>query len=149
MVGVTLLCVSTVPLAFVGTSTSIAFISLTLLVRGAGIGLSFIPTTTVAFASLRTDQLSDATPQMNVLQRVGGAIGTAVLAVVLQQASKGATNAGELADAFGTAYWWALGISAASLLPVLVLLRAENGKGRKPETPAEELAEAEIEPLGA
>jgi EmrB/QacA subfamily drug resistance transporter len=148
VVGVSLLCLSTLPLAFVGPDTSIVFMSLVLVVRGVGIGLSFIPTTTVAFASLRTDQLSDATPQMNVLQRVGGAIGTAVLAVVLQQASKGATNASELSSAFGTAYWWALGISAASLIPVLVLLRAENQKGRKPETPAEELAEAEIEPLG-
>ncbi len=52
---------------------------------------------TVAFASLRTDQLSDATPQMNVLQRVGGAIGTAVLAVVLQRASAGANTPEELA----------------------------------------------------
>jgi MFS family permease len=149
MVGVTLLCASTVPLAFVGAGTSIVGISATLLVRGAGIGLSFIPTTTVAFASLRTDQLSDATPQMNVLQRVGGAIGTAVLAVVLQQASEGAHGAGDLASAFGTAYWWALGISAASLIPVLVLLRAENQKPGEPESPAEQLAEVEIEPLGA
>ena len=80
------------PFAFIGADTSIVFISLVLLVRGVGIGLSFIPTTTVAFASLRTDQLSDATPQMNVLQRVGGAIGTAVLAVVLQRASAGAAR---------------------------------------------------------
>ena len=42
-------------------------ISLALALRGVGIGLSFIPVTTVAFAALRTDQLSDATPQMNVL----------------------------------------------------------------------------------
>ena len=51
-----------------------------------------MPTMTVAYASLRKDQLSDATPQMNVIQRVGGAIGTAVLAVVLQQASEGANS---------------------------------------------------------
>ncbi|MBS1679845.1 MAG: multidrug efflux MFS transporter [Actinobacteria bacterium] len=148
VVGVLLLCLSTLPLAFIGAETSILAISATLLVRGVGIGLSFLPTTTVAFASLRTDQLSDATPQMNVLQRVGGAIGTAVLAVVLQQASKGASGAADLASAFGTAYWWALGMSAASLIPVLVLLRAENQKGRGDDSPAEELAEAEVEPLG-
>ena len=93
-VGVSILTLSSLPLAFIGADTSILFISLLLLVRGVGIGLSFIPTTTVAFASLRTDQLSDATPQMNVLQRVGGAIGTAVLAVVLQRASAGAARPG-------------------------------------------------------
>jgi EmrB/QacA subfamily drug resistance transporter len=147
IVGVSVLALSSLPLAFIGADTSIVLISATLLLRGVGIGLSFIPTTTVAFASLRTDQLSDATPQMNVLQRVGGAIGTAVLAVVLQRASAGASNPTELASAFATANWWALGIVLLSLIPCIVLLRAE-GPGHTP-TPAEELAEAELEPLGA
>jgi EmrB/QacA subfamily drug resistance transporter len=151
-VGVSILTLSSLPLAFIGANTSILFISVLLLIRGVGIGLSFIPTTTVAFAALRTDQLSDATPQMNVLQRVGGAIGTAVLAVVLQRASAGATNPAELASAFGTAYWWALGICAASLIPVLFLLRAERQK-KEPETAAEILAEERaeefVEPIGA
>jgi EmrB/QacA subfamily drug resistance transporter len=151
-VGVSVLTLSSLPLAFIGANTSILFISILLLVRGVGIGLSFIPTTTVAFAALRTDQLSDATPQMNVLQRVGGAIGTAVLAVVLQRASAGAHGPVELASAFGTAYWWALGICAASLIPVLVLLRAEGPKSKAP-TDAEakeiEMAEEFVEPIGA
>ena len=43
---------------------------------------------TAAFAALRPEQLSDATPQLNVLQRLGGAIGTAVLAVVLQRGER-------------------------------------------------------------
>jgi EmrB/QacA subfamily drug resistance transporter len=147
IVGVSILALSSLPLAFIGADTSIVLISVALLVRGIGIGLSFIPTTTVAFASLRTDQLSDATPQMNVLQRVGGAIGTAVLAVVLQRASAGATTPTELAGAFATANWWALGIVALSFIPCIVLLRAEGP--RHTPTAAEELAEAELEPLGA
>jgi len=148
IVGVSLLTLSSLPLCFIGADTSIAFLSFILLVRGVGIGLSFIPTTTVAFAALRTDQLSDATPQMNVLQRVGGAIGTAVLAVVLQRAGAGAHTGAELASAFGTAYWWALGICAASVIPVLVLLRAEGPKGDE-LTPEVEEAEEFVEPIGA
>jgi len=144
--GVSVLALSSLPLAFIGADTSIAFISVILLFRGVGIGLSFIPTTTVAFASLRTDQLSDATPQLNVLQRVGGAIGTAVLAVVLQRASAGADTPSELAGAFATTNWWVLGIVALSVIPVVALLRAEGP--RHPPTQAEELAEAELEPLG-
>jgi EmrB/QacA subfamily drug resistance transporter len=147
IVGVSVLALSSLPLAFIGADTSIVLISLALLLRGVGIGLSFIPTTTVAFASLRTDQLSDATPQMNVLQRVGGAIGTAVLAVVLQRASAGAQTPSELAGAFATANWWALGIVVLSLIPCIVLLRAEGP--RHTPTAAEEIAEAELEPLGA
>ena len=58
------------------------------LVRGVGIGLAFVPAMSVAFASMRPDQLSDATPQLNVVQRLGGAIGTTVLAVVLQRSER-------------------------------------------------------------
>src|SRR3954447_5843755 len=150
VVGVSLLCVATLPLAFITADSSILGISIALTLRGVGIGLSFIPVTTVAFASLRTDQLSDATPQMNVLQRVGGAIGTAVLAVVLQRASVGAHTTGELAGAFGTAFWWSLGIAALALIPVTVLLRAEAPIRRQEgdESVAQEIADS-VEPLGA
>ncbi|HXP36488.1 MAG TPA: DHA2 family efflux MFS transporter permease subunit, partial [Solirubrobacteraceae bacterium] len=101
--GVVILSLATIPLAFVGGSTSIAFISVVLLLRGVGIGFSFMPAMTAAFAALRPDQLSDATPQLNVLQRIGGAIGTAVLAVVLQRATGHATS--KPVGAFQDAYW--------------------------------------------
>ena len=145
--GVSLLCVSTVPLALIGANTSIVAISLVLAVRGLAIGLSFMPTMTAAFAALRTDQLSDATPQMNVLQRLGGAIGTAVLAVVLQRAAAHAHGAAAHAAAFDTAYWWSLGIAVLSLIPCIVLLRAEEP--RRKRSPAAAVAEAAVEPLGS
>src|SRR5882757_8232764 len=100
--GVTMLSLATIPLAFVTAHSSIVLISVVLLLRGVGIGFSFMPAMTAAFAALRPDQLSDATPQLNVLQRVGGAIGTAVLAVVLQRASVGAETSEALASAYGT-----------------------------------------------
>ena len=90
-----------------------------LVLRGVGIGFSFMPAMTAAFAALRPEQLSDATPQLNVLQRIGGAIGTAVLAVVLQRASGATpTRRRSLAHAFDTAYWWSLGIVAAVADPL-------------------------------
>ncbi|HLL91868.1 MAG TPA: DHA2 family efflux MFS transporter permease subunit [Solirubrobacteraceae bacterium] len=130
LVGVSLLCVSTVPLAFVGAHSSIVGLSALLVVRGVSIGLSFMPAMTAAFASMRPDQLSDATPQINVLMRLGSAIGVAILAVVLQRASGGASV--HPAHAFDTAYWWGLGIAVASLIPCLVLLRAERPRATKP-----------------
>jgi EmrB/QacA subfamily drug resistance transporter len=147
LVGVLTLCLSTIPLAFVGASTSIVFISLTLVVRGMGIGLSFMPSMTAAFAALRPEELSDATPQLNVLQRVGGSIGTAILAVVLQRAGEHVHSTSALAGSFGTAYWWALGISVLSVIPCVVLLRAENPRARLSRVASD--AEATIEPLGA
>ena len=105
-----------------------------------------MPAMTAAFSAMRPEQLSDATPQINVLQRVGGAIGMAVLAVVLQRAGAHAPSPAQLASAFNTAYWWALGIALLSLIPCLVLLRAENPRAklhaRRPD------AEAAVEPIG-
>jgi EmrB/QacA subfamily drug resistance transporter len=147
IVGVGILCLSTIPLALIGTDTSILAISLVLALRGLGIGLSFMPTMTAAFTALRTDQLSDATPQMNVLQRLGGAIGVAVLAVVLQRASVGVHTASGLADAFDAAFWWSLGIAALSLIPCIVLVRAET-RGAHPARVGA-APETTVEPLGA
>jgi EmrB/QacA subfamily drug resistance transporter len=147
--GVSILALSTVPLAFVGPHTSIASISAVLVLRGVGIGFSFMPAMTAAFASLRPDQLSDATPQMNVLQRIGGAIGTAVLAVVLQRASGHAPSVAKLASAFDNAYWWSLGIALLSLIPCVVLLRAESPRARSEAVAAKAKADAGVEPLSA
>ena len=147
LVGVSVLCVATLPLAFIGAHTSILYISLVLVLRGVGIGFSFMPAMTAAFASLRPEQLSDATPQLNVLQRIGGAIGTAVLAVVLQRSLVHAHSIGARAGAFGTAFWWSLAIAVLSLIPCLVLLRAENPRAKLDRAAVN--AEAAIEPLGA
>lgn len=148
LVGVSLLALSTIPFVFIGANTSIVLISLVLIVRGVSIGLSFMPAMTAAFTAMRPDQLSDATPQLNVLMRIGGAIGTAILAVVLQRAGAGSHSAtpASLASAFRDAYWAALGISLLSLIPCVMLLRAER-------PPAGELAPAgapaSVEAMGA
>ncbi|HTU77752.1 MAG TPA: DHA2 family efflux MFS transporter permease subunit [Solirubrobacteraceae bacterium] len=135
LVGVSILCVSTLPLAFVGAHTSIVGLSALLVVRGVSIGLSFMPAMTAAFASMRPDQLSDATPQINVLMRLGSAIGVAILAVVLERASGRASV--HPVHAFDTAYWWGLGIAVLSLIPCLMLLRAEHPRARAAPSGAE------------
>ncbi len=132
LAGVIVLTLATVPLAMMGAHTSLVTISLAQFVRGIGIGLGFMPAMSVAFASLRPEQLSDATPQMNVLQRVGGSLGTALLAVVLQRSIAAAgrpITLDALAGAFATSYWWALGMSAVGVIPCIVLLRAERQRG--------------------
>ncbi len=85
LAGVIVLAIASVPFAFIGANTSIAWLSFAMFVRGIGIGFAFIPAMAAAYAALRREELSDATPQLNVLQRVGGSIGVAVLAVVLQR----------------------------------------------------------------
>ncbi|HYM46287.1 MAG TPA: DHA2 family efflux MFS transporter permease subunit [Solirubrobacteraceae bacterium] len=147
LAGVSVLSASTIPLAFVGAETSIVAISLVLVVRGLSIGLCFMPAMTAAFAAMRPEQISDATPQINALQRTGGAIGTAILAVVLQRAGAHAVTPAEHASAFDTAYWWALGIALLSLIPCLMLLRAERAQARFGDS-GPLLPDATAEPIG-
>jgi EmrB/QacA subfamily drug resistance transporter len=124
--GVIVTTVATIPFGLIGAHTSILGLSVAMFVRGMGIGFAFMPAMAAAFASLKHSELSDATPQLNVLQRVGGSIGTAVLAVVLQRALVGATTIGAQAAAYGTAFWFSAGLTAAAIVPCVILMRAER-----------------------
>ena len=84
LAGVLVLALGTVPFLFFGADTSYWIIGGAIFVRGLGIGMAFVPAMTAAFAAMTPAQIPDATPQLNVLQRVGGSIGTAIFAVVLQ-----------------------------------------------------------------
>jgi hypothetical protein len=87
---------------------------------------------TAAFAALERDELSHATPQLNVLQRVGGSIGTAILAVVLQRSLTGVHTLSGAASAYGTAFWWSAGLVAVAIIPCIVLLVTERNARRRP-----------------
>ncbi len=126
LIGVSITTLFTLPLGLISASTPTAFLCATMFLRGTGMALAFVPIMTAAFASLHRSELSDATPQLNMLMRVGGSIGTAVLAVVLQRATAGAHSASDVAAGFGTAFWWALGMTALALIPCFVLMRAEQ-----------------------
>jgi EmrB/QacA subfamily drug resistance transporter len=126
VVGVTVTTLATIPFGLIGTHTSIVWLSCVMLVRGMGIGFSFMPVMTAAFAALNKSELPDATPQLNVVQRVGGSLGTAILAVVLQRASSGAHTLQAAASGFGTAFWVSALMTALAIIPAIVLLRAER-----------------------
>jgi len=101
--------------------------------RGFGIGLSMMPAMTAAYATLRPHQVKDATPQLNVLQRVGGSIGTAILTVVLQNGIT-ADAPEAIAASFAHTYWWVVGIGVLALLPTVLLAVVERRRVAEPET---------------
>jgi EmrB/QacA subfamily drug resistance transporter len=136
--GVSLLAISTIPLAFIGAHTSYVVISAVLFVRGISIGLGFMPAMTAAFAAMKPEQLSDATPQINVVMRLGSAVGVAILAVVLQRGEEVARTTEQLAEAFAHTYWWAFGIALLSLIPCLMLLKAERPEQTEAQAASED-----------
>jgi EmrB/QacA subfamily drug resistance transporter len=137
--------VATVPFVLIGGGTSYWIIGAAMVFRGFGIGMSMMPSMTAAFAVLRPDQISHASPQLNVLQRVGGSMGTAILSVVLgNHLASAGRSADGAAGAFGTTYWWVLGVTAVALVPTAILAVVERRArvvGREPAAgPAAEVA---------
>src|SRR5581483_4930241 len=146
--GVIVTAVTTVPFGLIGAHTSIAWLSVAMLLRGVGIGFAFMPAMSAAFASLEHDELADATPQLNVLQRVGGSIGTAVLAVVLARALSVAHSLSAAASAYGTAFWAAAGLTALAIVPCVILVVTER-RARQANAAAAPGADAMAEAIAA
>jgi EmrB/QacA subfamily drug resistance transporter len=152
LVGLTILTLGTIPFAFLDGSTSYTLLACLLVVRGFGIGGSMMPAMAAAYATLDRADVPRATSSLNALQRIGGSIGTAVLAVVLQGEIKdrlAAAQVGEaapaasgtlqrlpedlrsrlaepLAAAFAATFWWAVAISLLALIPATILALSQR-----------------------
>ena len=126
LVGVIVTALMTIPFGLIGAHTSVATLSVAMFFRGIGMGASFMPVMTAAFAALHRSEVSHATPQLNVLNRIGGSIGTTVLAVVLADGLRHAHTSAAAAGAFGTAFWWSAAMAAAAVIPCVILMRAEK-----------------------
>jgi len=111
---------------------------------GAGLGATITPAMAAAYQGLPPAAMGHATSAINVVQRVAGALGSALLAVVLQQATAarlpgfhgGIGQAGQLAAAsppaaaalaraFEVSFAVALAITVLALIPAVLLPRKE------------------------
>ncbi|NUP51677.1 MAG: DHA2 family efflux MFS transporter permease subunit [Catenulispora sp.] len=127
--GTALATAATVPFAVVGAGTSALSLTVPLLLRGLGLGLVFSPLITAGYSTLRRESIPQATTTFNILNRVGGSIGTAGLAVILVRGfGDGAPTAARVASAYGTTFWWALGCTAVTLVAALFLPGAKAMK---------------------
>ncbi len=143
LVGVGLLALGTAVLTQVSPDMPYSVLLGGLAVRGLGLGASMMPAMAAAYAAMRPETVPRATSGLNVTQRVGGSIGAAVLAVILNTqmaaALPGADTAagaaptgglgpytGAVAAAFGTTFWWAFWLTLAAIPAALVLARQER-----------------------
>jgi MFS family permease len=151
--------VTGVGLALVGTAaytqitavTPYAYLAAALFAIGAGLGATITPSMAAAFQSVGRESIASATSAIGTIQRVAGSLGTALLAVTLQRAMTaalpgfrgGVAQAGALAGqragalpalahSFGVTFWLALALTAAALVPALLL----PGPARRPAGPA-------------
>lgn len=148
LIGGLILTAATIPFVLITATSPFTLIGAAMVVRGIGIGLSIMPAMTAAFSVLKREQINDASPQLTVLQRVGGSLGTAIIAVVLQGHVQHAHTQAALAAGFGHTYWWVMGVTLVALVPTLLLTRIEgrerarNQAGREPVAVEPALLEA-------
>ncbi len=132
LTGMVLLTVATIPYVLATAHTSEALLSVVLVARGAGLGLVVIPMTNAAYIGLPHSAIPAVTTGVRIFQQIGGALGTAVLAVILQHAISATGNPHDIAHAFDTTFAWVLGLTALSFVPALLL----PGHGHDDQTAA-------------
>lgn len=127
ILGIVATFVATVPLVTLSDVTSYPLLCGLLVVRGAGIGLAVVAVMTRAYQSSPAESIADAAAQLNLLQRIGGALAAAIVSLVLSRAAT--EHGGLVSGAFAQTSWWLVGAAAVTLVPAIALARAEVRSG--------------------
>ncbi len=130
--GFALIGLATIPFALADAGTSQWWLLAVLLVRGFGTGAVMIPVMSVAYVGLAHDQVPHASIITRLTQQIGGAFGTAILAVILETAGATAETAAEIARAFDVAFWWAVGFTVVAVAVSLMLPPLESATRSAP-----------------
>ena len=108
--GLVVTIVTTVPLALLPADVPLLAVEVLQVLRGAGLALAGMPAAASAFAMVERHQIPDATAQMNILNRVGGALGGVAFVAVLTAHLDAGPDA-----AFRTTFWWLAAAAAGGL----------------------------------
>ncbi|WP_367128661.1 MDR family MFS transporter [Saccharothrix sp. HUAS TT1] len=114
LTGIALVAVGTAPFTQLGHALPDAVIVASLLVRGLGAAMIGAPVMNIVYSRIEPSHLPRASSALNLLNTVGGSIGTAILAVVLQD--RLAANGSDVTAAFADTFWWVLGLALVAVL---------------------------------
>ncbi|MEU7040311.1 DHA2 family efflux MFS transporter permease subunit [Streptomyces varsoviensis] len=98
--GLALSAVTMLPFVFMPADANMVLVQVILFLRGIGMGLAGMPLMSAAFATAPKRLLSHATAEINILQRVAGALGSAIFVAILSE------NGTPGIDAFHTTFLW-------------------------------------------
>jgi EmrB/QacA subfamily drug resistance transporter len=121
VVGLLLTGLGTLPFTQAGPDTSSWLLSAGLLIRGAGLASVTIALMAGAFRDVPNHEVPDASATTRIVQQIGGAFGTAVLAAILAHELLTHHAATAPAHAYDTAFWWAIAFSLVPLVPAMLL----------------------------
>ncbi|GAA3182039.1 MULTISPECIES: MDR family MFS transporter [Streptomyces] len=138
--GMALAAVSTLAYTQFDPADDTGLLVFALLIRGVGLGTTLAPALSTGFTSIAPENTGRASSALIASIQLGGSVGTALLAVVVQQQLTGRLGpsgsaasvvtsphlAGPITEAFGAAFWWTLGICVAGAIVALFLPGAER-----------------------
>src|SRR4051794_22089957 len=136
--GMVLIVIGFLAYTQVEADTSYWLLEGALFVMGMGLGATMMPTMSAAMQTLTRAAVAKASTTLNIIQQVGGSIGTATMAVLLTNAIKNRLGAGAgeggigaaaipaeqrgqvlplMADAFASTFTWALVLVGLAFIP--------------------------------
>lgn len=121
LAGVPLLSGGLLAYALGTAGTSYVVLTGSLLVMGLGTGCLMAPVNAAAYSVLDRAAIARATSTLNITQRIGGVVGTAAYAVILQGRLSDAGSMDAVANAFGATFWWPVALAALAIVPALLL----------------------------
>jgi len=136
--GMSMLALGTFFYTGVSASSSYVVLGLALLVRGIGLGFGMMPVFAASYRNLTHASVPKATSATNIIRQIGGSLGVAIFAVVLQTqitqrlGASGATlQAGlikptlsdlqSIAQAFAHSFWWSFATCVIGIVPAFFL----------------------------
>ena len=118
--------IGTIPFAFLGASASPFLIWAILLVRGAGVGGFLVPLMADCFVGLSKAQVPQASVATRIVQNIGSAFGSAVLATVVSNTV--ASHPDNIIGAYHAGFLTSLIFTAVSVAPALFLTNKLGGR---------------------
>ncbi|MCL2461838.1 MAG: multidrug efflux MFS transporter [Defluviitaleaceae bacterium] len=116
----------TIPFAFIGANTPPVIIWAILLVRGAGVGGFIVPLMADCFVGLPKAQVPQASVATRIIQNIGGAFGSAVLATIVSNILL--RQQGDSIGAYHTGFFTSLIFMVVSIVPALFLTNKLKSK---------------------
>lgn len=127
VIGIFLASTGTAALALVGAAQADWWLATMLVLRGFGLAMLSMPAYSAAFATVDKTDVPHAIPIINVIYRIGGALGTVLLIMVFQLGDGAVQPAPEAALAgFHLSHWIMAGLLLLTLPSALALYRQET-----------------------
>lgn len=128
--GSIIMMISMLSLVFIGVNTGTTWVALVFFIWGLGTALATIPAMTAGLTTVASDQIPDSAPILNMLQRIGASIGTALITLLYTKNLTSGLDQAHTLVVFKNVVWLLSGSILVLLISSLTLVIRENKNSR-------------------